>query len=202
MPNNSQQRKQSTPTDCEVHDGRRGLLRLGKGICNSRRIRCTLLAASFFCFAFPSTAQTVALATSGAGITFSGPNPSTPTATYHAGFGTVNGLGIGTPTGLQKIAVAGGEFYYTPYTIVLSGANPGHPAEVDAYISSPFSNSGSVIQLMSCPYPGACNTFGSYTALPNTQAGEIVVLPLQTTSTNYTAYLGILVKSFNGSIVS
>ncbi len=202
MPNNPQQRKQSTPTDCEAHDGKRGLLRLGKGVCSFRVADCALLAASFFCFALPSTAQTVALATSGAGITFSGPNPSTPTPTYHAGFGNVNGLGIGTPTGLQKIAVAGGEFYYTPYTIVLSGANPGHPAEVDAYISSAFSNSSSVIQLMSCAYPGACNTFASYTALPNTQAGEIVVLPLQTTSTNYTAYLGILVKSFNGSIVS
>ncbi|HEU5235352.1 MAG TPA: hypothetical protein VFU50_21020 [Terriglobales bacterium] len=202
MLNNPQQREQSTPTDCKVHQGKRGLSRLGKQIHRSREIVLTLLACSFFTVALPTSAQTIGLATSGAGITFSGPNPANPTPTYHAGFGAVNGLGIGNPIGLQKIAVAGGEFYYTPYTIVLNGANPGHPAEVDAYISSAFSNSSSVIQLMSCAYPGPCNTFASYTALPNTQAADIVVLPLQTTSTNYTAYLGILVQSFNGSIVS
>ena len=202
MPNNPQQRDQSTRTGCEVHQGKRGLSRLGKRVDRFRGIVLAVLACSFFTFALPSSAQTIALATSGAGITFSGPNPANPTPTYHAGFGTVNGLGIGTPTGLTKIAVAGGEFYYTPYTITLSGANPGHPAVVQAYMSSPFSNSSSVIQLLSCAYPGACNTFGSYTALPNTQAGEITVLPLQTNSTNYTVYLGILVQSFNGSIVS
>lgn len=202
MPNNRQQREQSTPTGCKVHQGKRGLLRLGKRIYGFRGITLALLACGFLSSALPSAAQTIALATSGAGIAFSGPNPANPTPTYHAGFGSVNGLGIGTPTGLTKVAVAGGEFYYTPYTIALSGANPGHPALVQAYISSSFSNSSSVIQLMSCAFPGACNTFGSYTALPNTQAGEITVLPLQTNSANYTAYLGILVQSFNGAIVS
>jgi hypothetical protein len=202
MPNNPKQREQSTPTDCKVHQGKRGLSRSGKGIYGFRGIGLGFLLANFLTFSLPAEAQTAALATSGSGITFIGPLPILPTPTYHAGFGTVNGLGIGNPVGLQKIAVAGGEFYYTPYTIVLSGANPGHPAEVDAYVSSAFSNSSSVIQLMSCAYPGACNTFASYTALGNTQAGESIVLPLQTASGNYTAYLGILVKSFNGSIVT
>ncbi len=202
MPKFVHKPKQSTPTGCRVHQGKRGLLRLGKRIYGFRGIVLGFLVANFLGFSLPSTAQTAALATSGSGITFTGPLPILPTPTYHAGFGAVNGLGIGNPSGLQKTAVAGGEFYYTPYNIVVSGANPGHPAEVDAYISSGFSNSSSVIQLMSCPYPGPCNTFASYTALPNTQAGEILVLPLQTASASYTAYLGILVTSFNGSIVS
>ena len=201
MPNNLQKRDQSTPGQRES-ESRRGLLRLGEGICGFRGIALAFLVVNFFGFSLPSTAQTAALATSGSGITFIGPLPILPTPTYHAGFGSVNGLGIGNPIGLQKIAVAGGEFYYTPYNIVVSGANPGHPAEVDAYISSGFANSSSVIQLMSCAYPGPCNTFASYTALANTQAGEIPVLPLQTASASYTAYLGILVKNFNGSIVS
>jgi len=202
MPASIQQRQRSTPTDSKTHEGKRGLLRLRK---HKFRLRELLLAFLIFVLAFRASAgqaQTIALATSGAGITFSGPAPAVPTPVYHAGFGTVNGLGIGTPTGLTKLVVAGGEFYYTPYTIALSGANSGHPGLVQAYISSAFSNPSSVIQLMSCPNPGACNSFASYTVLPNAQASEITVLPQQTANGNYTAYLGLLVKSVNGSITS
>jgi len=54
---------------------------------------------------------------------------------------------------------------------------------------------------MSCAYPGPCTSFSNYSNLPTTQATEIPVLPTQTSSTNYTAYLGLFVQSFNGTIV-
>ena len=178
------------------------MLRLRKQTCRIRDLFLVWLFVGFVLVSSETQAQTIALTTSGAGITFSGPSPTLPIPTYHAGFGNVNGLGIGTPTGLTKLAVAGGEFYYTPYTIVLSGANNGHPAIVQAYISSAFSNPSSVIQLMSCAYPGSCNALASYSALPNGQGSEITVLPQQTTNGNYTAYLGLLVKNVNGAITS
>lgn len=143
-------------------------------------------------------AQTITLQQAAGGASFVG-----LISPFHTGFGTVNGLGIGNPAaGLTKLAVAGGEFYYTPYTITLAAANNGHPAIVHAYISTNFSNPTSVIQLMSCPNPGPCNAFGSYAALPTTQAGEITVLPTQTASGNYTAYLGLFVGNTNGVAIT
>jgi hypothetical protein len=188
MPNrNAQQRRPSTPTDSTMLSGKRGWLRLGAVF---------LLFAFAFCL--PAAAQTITLQQAAGGVTFVG-----LISPFHSGFGTVNGLGIGNPAaGLTKLAVAGGEFYYTPYTINLAGANNGHPAIVHAYISTNFSNPTSVIQLMSCPNPGPCNTFGSYAALPTTQAGEITVLPTKTVSTTYTAYLGLFVGDTNGVAVT
>jgi hypothetical protein len=104
--------------------------------------------------------------------------------------------------GLTKIAVAGGEFYYTPVNFVIAGANNGHPTVINAYLSSNFANPNSVIQLMSCPSPGTCTSFSSYTALPNSQATEITVVPIQTSNGTFTAYLGLFVGDVNGTAVT
>lgn len=151
----------------------------------------------------PGSAQTITLATATGGATVSGPNPAGAVPVYHSGFGNVNGLGIGTPaTGLTKLAVSGGYFYYTPYSMVLSGANNGHPARVQAYLSTNFSNPTTVFQLMSCASPGACNTFASYSNMPTTQATDILVLPRQTAIGTFTAYLGLFVANTNGIAIT
>ena len=148
--------------------------------------------------AIPIGAQTITLQQAAGGVTVSG-----AASPFSTGFGNVNGLGIGTPaTGLTMLSVSGGYFYYTPYTMVLSGSNPGHPAIVSAYISANFTNSTSVIQLMSCAYPGPCTSFSNFSNMPTTQATEITVLPTQTAGGNYTAYLGLFVPDFNGTITS
>lgn len=148
--------------------------------------------------AIPIGAQTITLQQAAGGVTISG-----AASPFSTGFGNVNGLGIGTPaTGLTMLSVSGGYFYYTPYTMVLSGSNPGHPAIVSGYLSANFTNSTSVIQLMSCAYPGPCTSFSSYSNMPTTQATEITVLPTQTAGGNYTAYLGLFVHDFNGAITS
>src|SRR5690348_1434987 len=176
MPNILQQRQQSTPTECKLHEGKRGLLRMALGVGldrlfvsnqnqASRRkrrevrnlhlqdiseiglLRLALRTIVFCGLCVVAQAQTVVLSSAAGGATVTGPTPL-PVLTWHTGFGAVNGLGIGTPSaGIQKLPATGGEMYYTPFTITLAGANSGHPGEVRAYISAPFSTSSNVIQI-------------------------------------------------------
>ena len=114
----------------------------------------------------------------------------------------MNGLGVGTPeAGLTNISISGGGgFYYTPYTLVVSGAGGGNPALVKAWVSSGFTNSSTVLKLMSCPYQGSCTAYpGGYTTMPVTQATAVTVLSNQTVNGNYNAYLGLFVGDVNGS---
>src|SRR5690242_16151208 len=149
---------QSTLRSRKQSKAQRGLLRLGTTNL-TRQIARSLALIGWFSLnsAIFCSAQSAKLQTNAAGVTITG--AVTP---FHTGFGNVNGLGIGTPSignpsgGLTVIATTGGVLYYTPYTIVLSGANPGHPGEVRAYISTNFTTSSSVIQLRSCPVSGAC----------------------------------------------
>src|SRR5689334_24042493 len=145
-----QVRQQSTPRESK---SRRGLLRLAN--LNSSLWRIAIrksCAIAFLCTALnlTLTAQTGTLTSAVGGFLITGPSPVLPIPVYHAGFGNVNGLGIGNAgAGLTKIAAPGGEFYYTPINFVIAGANPGHPAVVNAYLFSGFANPNSVIQLMS-----------------------------------------------------
>jgi hypothetical protein len=127
-------------------------------------------------------------------MTISGSSPS-----YSGGLGSVNGLGIGSAAPLTAVAVSGGEFYYTPYYIVVSSANPGHPVEVKAYVSPRFTTSSSAIQLMTCPYPGTCSSYSNYSNMPVTQASETDVYPVSANNGNFAAYLGLFVANSNGT---
>jgi hypothetical protein len=177
----------------------RGFVRLGAVKFLQKKALLPTFLACVIGTAACGFAQSASLQTNAAGVTIAG--AATP---FHAGLGNVNGLGIGTPSignpsgGLTVIATTGGVLYYTPYTIVLSGANNGHHGEVRAYVSSNFTTSSSVIQLRSCPVSGACTADTSYTALPTSAAGEIVVLASTATNGNYTAYLGLFVANTNG----
>lgn len=162
-------------------------------------------AIAFLCTALSlaGNAQTGTLTSAVGGFLITGPSPALPIPVYHAGFGNVNGLGIGNAgAGLTKIAVAGGEFYYTPINFVIAGANPGHPAVVNVYLATNFANPTSVIQLMSCPSPGPCTSFSNYTALPTSFATEITVVPVTTSGGTFTGYLGLFVGNVNGTAVT
>jgi len=135
MPMTSQYR-QSALRSRKGNEIQRGLLRLS--VSKKFQARAFILSlASWLCVGAPmsSFGQTIKLQKDAAGIAITG--AATP---FHAGFGNVNGLGIGTPSignpsgGLTVIQSTGGVLYYTPYTIVLSNANNGHHAEVRAYI--------------------------------------------------------------------
>ena len=140
--------------------------------------------------------QTISFAQGSGALVFSG-----GASPYSTSFGA-NGLGIAPAAGFNVIAVSapGGYFYYTPYTIVLTGSNAGHPAKVSAYISANFANPTSLIQLESCANPGPCTARANYTNMPTTQLGEISVLPQQTANGSFIAYLGLFVADFNGSL--
>ena len=204
---NPQFQQQSTQRRSETSRSGRGLLRLRNlFFCRARRGSLGFLT---FCLMsawvpMPSSAQTAVLSSAAGGFTISGPNPIVPIPTYHAGFASVDGLGVETPgTGLTALAVSGGEFYYTPINFVVAGANNGHPEVVDAYITTNFANfSSGVLQLMACPNGGACTSYGGYTALPTTQGAEIVILPAQTSNGTYTAYLGLFVGNVNGVAIT
>ena len=199
----AQYRKHSTPCPCRTRRGQRGVFHLKLNQRTTRAPRALILTSAVWAvcalLAMPCSAQNAKLQQATGGIALSGPNGGP----FVAGFGSVNGLGIGTPaTGLTQIAVSGGEFYYTPYTLVVSGAGGGNPALVKAYISSGFTNSSTVLQLLSCLYPNACNTYASYAPLPVSQATEVTVLPNQANNGNYNAYLGLFVGDTNGSITT
>ena len=148
-------------------------------------------------------AQTGTLSSAAGGFLVTGPIPALPIPVYHAGFGNVNGLGIGNPgAGLTQTAVTGGEFYYTAINFVIAGANPGHPAVVNAYIASSFATPNTVIRLMTCPSPGPCPSFSNYTALPTTFGAEITVVPVTTSTGTFNAYLGLFVGNVNGTAVT
>lgn len=164
-----------------------------KGIC---RLRVLFLLLCCWWLAGSACAQTISFSQGAGALTFTG--GASPFSTTFA----ANGLGIAPATGFTATAVSGGYFYYTPYTMVLTGSNAGHPAKVAAYISSNFANLSSVMQLKTCPNPGPCNTVASYTNMPVTQGTEAIVLPQQTANGNYVAYLGLFVADFNGSLTS
>lgn len=197
--------QQSTPRRCETGKARRGLLPLRilsfyKAL--QPALKVSTLWLLFAGAPLPCESQIALLSSAAGGFTITGPNPVLPIPTYHAGFGNVNGLGITPGAGLTAVPATGGELYYTPINFIVVGANKGHPVVIDAYMSSNFANPSSVLQLMACPNGGACTSYGGYTALPTTQAAEITVLPTQTSSGTYTAYLGLFVGSVNGAAIA
>ena len=202
-----QSQPQSTQRRSEKSRSGRGLLRLGtRFFYPALRASLGLLALCLLSAGvpMPSAAQTAVLSSAAGGILISGPNPILPIPNYHGGFGNVDGLGVETPgTGLTALAVSGGELYYTPVNFIVAGANNGHPVVIDAYMSSNFANfTSGVLQLMACPNGGACTSYSGYTALPATQATEIVILPTQTSTGTYTAYLGLFVGNVSGVAIT
>src|SRR5438552_14012703 len=159
--------------------------------------RTALLLAACLAWVIPATAQGVVLTTAAGGFTVSGSNP-----TFSAGFGNVNGLGIGTPgTGVSVTTsgVTAGALYMTAYNLVVSGAATNKTAVVRAYVSTNFSHS-TILQLKSC-YPSAsCSSAASYTTLSTSSAAPTDIIPIAgVLNGTYTASLALFVSNANGA---
>ena len=157
------------------------------------------LRASVFCLlilAGTACAQEIgAISTASGGIAASGAKP-----TFFAGFGTVNGLGLGTPpsgTTLYTSGVSGGVLYTSPLTFQIAGGGGGNPAVVAAYVSTNFSHS-SVLSAEIC-YP-TCASAGNYTVISNSSGSPTTVIGQPGVQNgNYTVYLGVFVSSGDGA---
>lgn len=143
---------------------------------------------------------TLSLSSGAGGVTISGTRPN-----YVAGFGNVNGLGVGTPgAGVTVITtgVAGGVLYTTPYNIVISGMNAAHYATVSVYVSTNFARPTLLI-LESCYPSSGCTSAASYTTISTSAATPtpIIISPGIKNST-VTASLGLFVANSNGAGVA
>ena len=135
------------------------------------------------------------ISTASGGITASGSKP-----TFATGFGTLNGLGVGTPptgTTLYTSGVTGGVLYTSPLSVQIGGAGGGNPAVVKAYVSSNFSHS-LVLSAEIC-YP-TCTSASDYTVI-STSSGSPTTVIGQPGVQNafYTVYLGVFVSNGNGA---
>jgi hypothetical protein len=120
---------------------------------------------------------------------------------YTAGFGNVNGLGVGVPgAGITVLTtgVAGGVLYTTPYNLVISGLTLGRTATVDAYVSVNFAHPAILI-LRSCPYGGSCGSAASYTTISLVAGSRTPIISTGVGNGTYTAYLGLFVSATNGA---
>src|SRR5262249_44198607 len=135
--------------------------------------RAALIILSLIIFSFPKQAEgqtRLTISSAPGGLVLGGGNL--------AAFGTVNGLGIGTPTaGLAIIQLTNGALYYTPYrlTIQLNGNNS-HTATVTAIITTNFTHTAA-FTLESCPVNLSCNAANQYSALStstNTNVATVV----------------------------
>jgi len=150
-------------------------------------LTCMVLAAT------PAFAQDITLTTNAGGITIGGSQGA-----WSTGFGSVNGLGLGTPgTGQTILSGTGSKLYSSPYDIVITGSTGSIKAVVKAYVSTNFAHNA-ILQVYSCL--ASCGSAANYTAI-STSAGSpsnIVPFPGQHDAT-VTARLAIFVSSQNGA---
>jgi hypothetical protein len=116
-------------------------------------------------------------------------------------FGTLNGLGIGTPVaGATVLSTTGGVLYTSPINLQINGAGGGNPAVVGVFVSSNFTHS-SLLQAYSCI--AGCTSAANYTAISLTSglASDTPVIPSPGLITNQTitVFIGVFVSSQNGA---
>lgn len=135
--------------------------------------------------------QDGALLTAPGGITFSGSKPN-----FFTGFGTVNGLGVGTPmTGLTVIHTNGGVLYSTPYIVSISGAGGGNKGVAKIFVSTNFAHPAA-LGVYSCPGTLDYTNPSNYTAVPASQSSEInVIQPPGVLNGNVTEHLALFVSN-------
>jgi hypothetical protein len=142
----------------------------------------------------PVFAQDVTLSTNASGITIGGVKPS-----WSTGFGTVNGLGLGTPGANETIlAPSGGNgvLYTSPYNIVVTSST-GHATVVRAYVSTNFTHSA-ILSVYSCTT--SCTSGSSYTALSTSSGSPTDIIPSPGLAPQtVTRYLGVFVSNQNGA---
>jgi uncharacterized membrane protein len=112
-------------------------------------------------------------------------------------FGTVNGLGIGTPvTGATILATTGGVLYTSPIILAVNGAGGGNPAVAGVFVNANFTHSP-LLQAYSCT--SGCTSAGNYTPISLTSglASDTPVIPPpgRSTNGNVTVFIAIFSKA-------
>lgn len=141
-----------------------------------------------------ASAQDVNLQTAAGGITLVG-NKNNRTS----GFGTVNGLGLGTPVaGATVLPASGGVLYTTPYNLAVTGAGGGNPAVTGAYVATNFAHP-QMLQVWSCI--ANCTSAASYTQVSLSSSNPTWVIPSPglTQNQTITVWLGLFVSNQNGA---
>lgn len=140
------------------------------------------------------TAQDVNIQQGPGGIAIGGKKNARTT-----GFGTVNGLGIGTPVaGATVIPAAGGVLYSSPINLMVNGAGAGNPAVVGVYVSNNFAHPA-MLQAFSCIT--GCTSAANYTAISLNSASPTPVIPSPglTTNPTITVYIAVFVSNQDGA---
>lgn len=119
---------------------------------------------------------------------------------YTASFGTLNALGVGTPTaGVTETVLSNGTLYYTPYQIQISGLPNGHLGTVSVYVSANFAHPSALI-MQNCPSNASCTASGSYSVMSMSAATPSSAIPSPGTgNTTVTVGVGIFVPDNNGA---
>jgi len=123
-------------------------------------------------------------------------------ADYAITFGTVDALGLSTPTCGNKYAPTtpgvSAAYYYTDYklTPATSGQTGGTTATVKAYVSGNFTNSS----VLAVQYSTAAPTgIASFTPMPTASASAVALVSAGTNGSAVTSYLGVAVSVQNGA---
>jgi len=123
-------------------------------------------------------------------------------ASFQTSFGTLNGLGIGTPTtGVTAIPLNNGTLYITTLGIFPHGGLPaGHNVIVTAYVSTNFAHPAALI-VESCPSTSACNSSGQFSVMSTNSGAQTSVVPAPGDPKGTTATIGlaIFVPDNNGA---
>ncbi|HET9836820.1 MAG TPA: hypothetical protein VFR84_01205 [Candidatus Angelobacter sp.] len=120
---------------------------------------------------------------------------------YIASFGTMNGLGIGTPAaGVTVIPLSNGSLYLTSYSLfVHGGLAAGQTGFVTAYASTNFAHPIALV-LQSCPSSSSCNAANQFSNLSTNVGAQTTVIapPGIAKGATVNAGLAIFVPDNNG----
>jgi len=145
-------------------------------------------------------AVTLTLSSAAGGVLIGGTSPN-----YTAGFGNVNGLGVGAPgAGITVLTsgVAGGVLYTTNYSLVISGLAAPHRATVSAYVSANFARP-TILILQSCYPSSGCSSGSSFTTISTSSTSPTAVIASPgVVDGTFTASLGLFVANANGAASS
>jgi len=157
-----------------------------------------ILAVAAIALTKPSEAQNGTFTVSAApgGITLAAGGGGT----LSGQFGTMNALGIGTPSaGVTVIPLSNGALYLTHYQITISGLPNPHQGAVTAFVNSNFTHPAALI-MQSCPSSSTCNASGNFSSISlNAGAPTTVIAAPGISNQTVTVGLAIFVPDNNGA---
>jgi len=157
-----------------------------------------ILVVAVIALTKPAAAQqgTFTVSSAPGGITFTAGGGGT----LSGQFGTMNALGIGTPSaGVTVIPLSNGALYLAHYQINISGLPNPHQGAVTAFVNSNFTHPAALI-MQSCPSSSTCNASGNFSAISlNAGAPTTVIAAPGISNQTVTVGLAIFVPDNNGA---